>query len=181
MEIIFFLYLNRKEGLMKMSKAIMITAVTLALSLNNFASAQNAPQVQSKNGAVKKTAPCFNVAIVDVPKLVEASPKMNALKKERKNKIDELAKFVETARTNLSKETNDAKRKSMEENYNKEINAKKDEIDKDYVKKLQTVDKEVTAIIKAKAKAAKYDLVLTKNSVLDGGTDITSQIIKELK
>lgn len=42
-------------------------------------------------------------------------------------------------------------------------------------------DKNITSIIKKKAKASGYNLVLVKSSVIDGGTDITADIIKDLK
>lgn len=156
---------------MKISKFLTITAITLALSMGNFASA--ALPTSNSTG--------FRVAVVDIQKIVESSPQINALRVDRKNKIDELVKFVETARTAVSKETNEAKKKTLEESYNKELNAKKEVIDQDYAKKLSDIDKNITELIKVKAKAANYDLVLTKNTVLDGGDDITAEIIKGLR
>ena len=69
----------------------------------------------------------------------------------------------------------------MEDGYNKELNVRKDAIDKEYVQKISNIDKEITTLIKTRAKEANYDLILTKGSVLDGGVDITSEIVKELK
>lgn len=150
---------------MKLSKLFAVTAFTVVLSMNNFALAKND----------------FKVAIVDIPQVVERSPQITALKVDRKNKMDDLGKFVETAKANLEKETNPAKKKSMEEGYNKELNSRKDALDKEYAKKLIDIDKDITKIIKAKAKSLGYDLVLTKSSVLDGGDDITSDVIKDFK
>ena len=59
------------------------------------------------------------------------------------------------------------------------MNLRKETIDKAYVKKISDVDKSITALIKTKA--SNYDLILTKSSVLNGGTDITNEIITGLK
>jgi len=156
---------------MKISKILTITAVALALSMNNFGISK----------AMAKDSADFKVAVVDLQKIVESSPEINALKVDRKNKIDDLAKFVDNARAAVAKETNDAKKKSLEDGYNKELNTRKDALDRDYAQKLSDVDKDITALIKSKAKALNYDLVLTRSTVLDGGDDITADIIKQLK
>ena len=119
------------------------------------------------------------MAVVDVQKIVENSPQISALKTEQKNKITGLANFVEKAKADVAKQTDATKKKELEENYNKELNTKKAAIDKDAATKLVEFDKSVRAIIKVKS--ADYDLVLTKGTVLEGGTDITNEIIKELK
>lgn len=154
---------------MKKYKVLTITAIAFALSMNNFAISKT----MAKNSAG------LNVAVVDVQKILESSPEINAIKVDRKNKLNDLQAFVEKAKEDVSKETNVARRTTLEEGYNKELNLKKNTIDKDYVKKISDIDKDITALIKSKSSG--YDLVLTKNSVLNGGTDITNEIIKGLK
>jgi len=151
----------------KLSKVLTVSLMTFALGLsaNNFVSA--------------KGPAGFSVAVVDVQKIVENSPQISALKTEQKNKITGLANFVEKAKADVAKQTDATKKKELEENYNKELNTKKAAIDKDAATKLVEFDKSVRAIIKVKS--ADYDLVLTKGTVLEGGTDITNEIIKELK
>jgi len=150
----------------KTSRVLTITAaLMLSLSVNNFASA--------------KTPEDFSVAVVDVQTIVENSQQINALKADHKNQIADLMKFVEKAKADVAKETNDDKKKSIEASYNKELNLKKQAIDKDYAKKLAEIDKSLTETIKAKS--AGYDLVLVKTDVVKGGVDITSEIIKDLK
>jgi outer membrane protein len=156
---------------MKTSKILAITAITFALSMNNFAFSQE----------TTKDSANFSVAVVDIAKIVESSPEINALKVDRKNKIDDLQKFIENARADVTKETNATKKAALEDSYNKELNVRKDAIDKDFSKKMVDIDKNITALIKSKAQKAGYDLTLTKSSVLDGGTDITAEIIKGLK
>jgi len=155
----------------KKFRFLAITAIALALSINNFTISK----------AFAKTQTNINVAVVDVQKVVESSPEINALKTERKNKLEDLQSFVDKAKADVSKETNVSRKTTLEDGYNKELNLRKDSIDKDYVKKISDIDKSITGVIKTKAKASGYDLVLAKSSVLDGGTDITSEIIKGLK
>jgi len=158
---------NTSKKLLSRVLTIGAIALTISLSANSFASAHDASG--------------FKVAVVDVQKVVVSSPQVNALRVEQKNKIDSLIAFVEKAKADLAKEPNEAKKKSLEEGYNKELNVKKQAIDKEYSKKLLDIDKNITEIIQAKAKSDNYDLILTKNSVLQGGVDITSEIIKLLK
>ena len=152
----------------KKFKFLAITAIAFALSMNNFTISK----------AIAKNSTNLNVAIVDVQKIIENSPEITALKVERKNVLTDLQTFVEKAKADVSKETNVARKTTLEESYNKELNLRKDTIDKEYVKKISDVDKSITALIKIKASS--YDLVLTKSSVLNGGTDITADIIKGL-
>lgn len=123
----------------------------------------------------------FKVAKVDVQKVVTSSKMVNALKDERKNKVDELVKFAEKGRAEVAKESDPAKKKSIEEKYNKELNAKKEAIDKEYVTKLENIDKSISGQIEKKAKDSGYDLVLSKGIVLYGATDITDEISKIIK
>jgi len=151
------------------SKILTIGAIAFALglSMNNFASS--------------KVPANFNVAIVDVQKVVENSPQIGALRVKQTNNFNELKAFVDKAKAELAKENDEAKKKTLEENYNKELNTKKAAMDKEYAKKLADIDLSIGNTIKAKAKEANYDLVLSKNVVFSGGTDITSEITKALK
>ena len=86
---------------MKTSKILTITAIAFALSMNNFATAKG----------LQKSSSHFKVAVVDVQKVVESSPKISALKVDRKNKLDDLGKFVEKAKADVAKETDVKRRK----------------------------------------------------------------------
>ena len=122
-----------------------------------------------------------NIAVVDVQKVVASSAQVKALKADREAKIKDLASFVKTARTNVAKEKNAEKKKALEAKYNKELNTKRDAIQKDYAKKLANIDKSISATIAQKAKAANYSMVIAKGVVLYGGQDITNEIAKVVK
>ena len=145
--------------------ALGLTAFIIGMSVNNYA-ISNVPS---------------KIAVVDVQKVVASSAQVKALKADREAKIKDLANFVSTARAAVAKETNAAKKKELENKYNKELNAKRNAIQKDYAKKLAAIDKNISAVINQKAKAASYDIVLAKGVVLYGGTDITSEITKAVK
>lgn len=133
------------------------------------------------NYAISDVPSNFKVAVVDVQKVVASSSQVKALKDEQKKKGQELAKFIETAKTNLDKEKDAKKKKALEEKYNKEFQAKRDAIAKNYETKLLAIDKNISSVIDKNAQANGYNLVLAKGVVLSGGTDITDAISKEVK
>ena len=133
------------------------------------------------NYAISNVPENFKVAVVDVQKVIASSSQVKALKDEQKKKSQELAKFVETAKAALDKEQDDKKRKKLEEKYNKEFQAKREAIAKNYETKLLAIDKNISTVIDESAKASGYNLVLAKGVVLSGGTDITSEIAKQVK
>lgn len=150
---------------MKTSRILVVATVVVTLSMNNLAFSKDSSKA--------------NIAVVDVQKVLESSPEINALNVDRKNKVNELVSFVEKARADVAKETNAAKKKTLEDSYTKELNQRKEALDKEYIKKISDVDKDITALINSKT--SDYDLVLKKSSVIEGGTDITGEIIKGLK
>ena len=104
----------------------------------------------------------FSVAIVDVPQVVNASAKVQALKKEQQAKAEDILKFVEKARKDVASITDANKKKAAEEKYNKELMAKKEKMDQEYATKLKELDASISQQIEAKAKADGYNLVLAK-------------------
>ena len=145
--------------------ALGLSAFIIGMSVNNYA-ISNVPS---------------KVAVVDVQKVVAASAQVKALKADREAKVKDLGNFVTTARAAVAKETNATKKKALEDKSNKELNTKRNNIQKDYTNKLANIDKSISALIAQKAKAAGYELVLAKGVVLYGGTDITAEIAKNVK
>lgn len=145
--------------------ALTLSAFVVGMAFNSFAMSN----VPSK------------IAVVDVQKVVAASSEVKKLKTDREKKIQGLTDFIKTAKENIAKEPDAKKKKALEDKYNKELNAKRNAIQKDYTTKLTAIDKSISAIIAKKAQAASYDLVIAKGVVLYGGTDITAEITKEVK
>ena len=146
---------------------VALVAFGIGLAVNNFAVSD---------------VPCnYKVAVVDVQKVVANSAQVKALKDEQAKKGQELAKFIETAKAALDKEQDPKKRQALETKYNKEFQAKREAIAKNYETKLMAIDKNILTVIDANAKKSGYNLVLAKGVVLNGGTDITDVIAKEVK
>ncbi len=122
-----------------------------------------------------------NIAVVDFQKIVDTTQKAQAIKNEQKKKFEELVAFVNTARNDINAEPDPQKQKQLEEKYQNEFTQKKNAIDKDYEAKLANFNTEITAEINNLSKEKSYDLVLLKSTVLSGGTDITDDVVKNLK
>ena len=135
----------------------------------------------ANNFAMSDVPPSFKIAVVDVPKVVNSSSQVAALKKEQQAKAQELVNFVEKARKDVASTTDPKKKKSLEEKYNKELNSKKAAMDKNYASKLNAIDSSISSKINEQAKAGNYNIVLAKGVVLYGGTDITDTVIKAVK
>ena len=145
--------------------ALGLSAFIIGMSVNNFAMSDVTNRI----------------AVVDVQKVVASSAQVKALKADREAKLKDLAAFVQTARTNVNKEKDATKKKALEDKYNKELNAKRNAIQKDYTIKLTNIDKSISATIAQKAKAANYSMVLANGVVLYGGDDITAESQKVVK
>ncbi len=121
------------------------------------------------------------IAVVDVQKVVASSSQVKALKKEQQNKASEIIKYVEKARKDVAAVTDEKKKKSLEDKYNKELITKREKLEKEYASKLAAIDKSISDKIVVEAKNGGYDIVLAKGVVLYGGTDITNNVIKAVK
>ena len=121
------------------------------------------------------------IAVVDVPAVVNKSAQVQALKKEQQTKMQDLEKWLKTARADVEKQQTKEGQEKLLKKYNSEFAKKKEAIAKDYQTKLQEIDKSITATISSQAKLKGYDMVITKGTVLYGGDDITQDIIKVVK
>lgn len=120
-------------------------------------------------------------AVVDVQRVVLASKDLAAIKTERDNQIKELQKMADDANTKLAKISDETAKKKESEKYLAEINAKKEGFDKVYASALQASDQKLSEIIKSVADKEDLKVVLNKNSVVDGGVDITDSVIDMVK
>lgn len=137
--------------------------------------------ITAGNFAISDIPSNYKVAVVDVQKVVGSSNQVKALTKEQATQREALAKFVKTASDSINNEKDAAKKKALEEKYNKEFKVRQENIAKNYEKKLLDIDKSISALIASNAKANGYNLVLAKGVVLSGGIDITDEISKQVK
>lgn len=145
--------------------AIIAAAFALGLGLNNLA-ISNVPS---------------KIAVADVNKIVSQSSQVMALKKEQQLKMEELQKWLVNARKDVEKQSTKEGKEKLVKKYDGEFQKKQQAIQKNYTAKLQSIDKEISAVIAQEAKAKGYDIVIAKNVVLYGGDDITQSIAKLVK
>ena len=147
-----------------MKKILATTLLLATLGISNFAMANT------------------KIAIVDVQTLVSKSAQVQALKKEQQTKIQELEKWLKTAKADVDKQQTKERKEKLIKKYDAEFAKKQESIRDNYAKKLQAIDKSITETIVNEAKAKGYDLVLSKQgAVLYGGFDITNDLVKTVK
>ena len=123
----------------------------------------------------------LKIAVVNVPKIVEASSQVPALKREQQSKMQEIQKWLDTVRADVQKQSTKENREKLIKKYDVEFTKKQDLINKSYATKLQAIDKSITETITKEAKTLGYNMVIAKSVVLYGGKDITSEIMKKVK
>ena len=131
------------------------------------------------NFAISKADNNFKIAVVDIQEIAMNSSELNSLKKSQEKQLQEIQLLVEKAKTEISKETDSQKALQIEENYRKQINDKKLAMDTEYNKQLTAINNKIKTAVAEKAHS--YSIVLSKNAVLFGGDDITSQVINLVK
>ena len=150
----------------KLNVAIMITlAFGIGYSLNNI--------------AISETN--LKIAVVDTSKIVSNSSEVKNLKSDQQAKLKQMQSTLERARQEISQETDPEKAAKLEEKYREEINRQKIALDENYNKKVKEIDNKIRIAVVDKAKSMSYDLVLPKDIVFWGGTDITSDVEKVIK
>jgi Outer membrane protein len=110
------------------------------------------------------------VGILDVNKVMSDSPKVKGLQEQLNTKAKELSDQLDKDKASLSAEDF---QKRQETAYS------------DFLKIKQDLESQVDASVKqsvdAVAKEKKLGVVLYKNSVAQGGTDITEDVIKRMQ
>ena len=130
------------------------------------------------NAAMEET----KIAVVDIQAVVNKSAQVQALKKEQQTKMQDLEKWLTTARADVEKQKTQEGKEKLLKKYNTDFEKKKADIAKNYQNKLQAIDKSITETIVNEAKTKGYDLVLSKQgAVLYGGLDITGDLLKVVK
>ncbi len=121
------------------------------------------------------------IAVIDVGAVVAKSEQVKVLKKEQQAKIQDLEKWLKTAKADVEKQNTQEGKEKLLKKYNADFAKKKEAIAKDYQTRLQAVDKSITDTISATAKSKGYDMVISKGVVVFGGDDITADVQKVVK
>ena len=121
------------------------------------------------------------IAVVDITTVVQNSEQVKALKEEQNAKAQELATWLQNAQNAVKNEKDKSKQEDLLKQYNAEFAARKQTIATEYAQKLQSIDDSITKTISDEAKKKGYQLVIAKNLVIYGGTDITDKIAEIVK
>lgn len=120
-------------------------------------------------------------AVVDVQRVVLSSKEIAALSAERQAQVQELKKMADEANLKITAEEDPAAKKALSESALATINAKKDTFDKIHASGLQAADKRINDVINAVAEKEGLNVVFSKASLVNGGTDITDAVVEQVR
>ena len=119
-------------------------------------------------------------AVVDLDKIRENYTKAQELSADLKVKETELQKFVADAQKQIQEAKSPLEKKNLEEKLGEQFNIKRNAYAKDQGQKWGVIEDAVIKSIKAVSAAKKFDLILNKQVVIDGGSDITDEVLAKL-
>lgn len=125
--------------------------------------------------------PKYRVAVIDVPVLLSKSSEIQALKLTQEKDMEELNILISKAQNELLNEQDKTKLLQKEAGYRKEIESKRNDMEKEYNIKLEKINNNIKSIISKEAKKSNYNLVLPTGMVITGGDDITASVVKNIK
>lgn len=137
--------------------------------------------VLSLSSELAQTIKPQEIAVVDVPYIVDKSEQVVALRETQDTKAMEISKWLDDIQNEIQEEPDSEKRESLLQAYKSQFEAKKTEIAQQYNEKLHEVDQNITKTITDEAKKRGYKLVLPKGLAIYGGVDITEDIAKIVK
>ncbi len=119
-------------------------------------------------------------AVINMDKIRDNYVEAQALTADLKLKDTELQKFVIDAQNQLNAAKTPLEKKNLEEKLSEQYNVKRNAYAKDQLEKWTIIEDVVIKTIKEISAAKKFDIVLNKQVVIDGGSDITDEVIKKL-
>jgi len=120
------------------------------------------------------------IGVIDINKILQGYSKSQSIKADAKIKKAELQKFVENARKSVQSAKTASQKKTLENKYNTELRQKLTVINAEQSKKVQEIQTNIFNAIKSIAAQKQISTVLTKESVIFGGQDLTDEVIKVL-
>lgn len=122
-----------------------------------------------------------DLAYVDIQRVVLSAKETAAVRDARQGQITTLQKMAEEANKKIDGEKDEAKKKELSAKYMEEIQAKKAEFDRQYASELQALDNNIKNKIQAVASKQGYNVVLSRNSFVQGGEDLTDAVVEMVR
>lgn len=119
-------------------------------------------------------------AVVDLDKIRENYTVAQELSADLKVKETELQKFVTDAQSQIQNAKTPLEKKNLEAKLGEQFNIKRNAYANDQAEKWGEIEITVVKSIKEVSASKKYDLVLNKQVVIVGGSDITNEVIVKL-
>ncbi|MCQ2741119.1 MAG: OmpH family outer membrane protein [Alphaproteobacteria bacterium] len=130
---------------------------------------------------LKWLLPSNNIAKIDVAQIAAASSSLAELGKNQQADMIELQKWVQESQADIKNQKSSVKREELKKKYEAELIQKQQALQMKYSEELKKIDTEVSEIITKHARSRGYNVVLAKDSIVSGGTDITDEIIELVK
>jgi len=121
------------------------------------------------------------IATIDVARIAANSSALAELNQKQQKDMLELQKWIKDAQADVKKQKSKQQRDELTQKYDEELMQKQQALQQEYSTALKNIDAEMSAMIQKKAKAKGYNVVLTKDSVVTGGQDITDAILEMMK
>ncbi|MBQ8476380.1 OmpH family outer membrane protein [bacterium] len=121
------------------------------------------------------------VAYVNVNKLIAGSKTIKQAQTAREKQTSEMLKWYDSASAEIQKQQTKEARQALIKKYEAQLTQKKKTIKDAYAKEIKKADEQIDSVITQKAKEMGYTLVFRSDSLLFGGTDITSHVLPSVK
>lgn len=118
------------------------------------------------------------IAVVNLTQVVKADPAAVTLRVEQAKAIDELSKWLDKAGAEVKAEKKKVKQAEMAQEYREMAIKKEAAIKQAYQAKLKEIDNRLSGIMNDIAKEKGCSVILDSKSVVQGGINITDDVIK---
>lgn len=123
----------------------------------------------------------WKIAVVDVVSIVNGSKDVMTLRQNHAVRSQELSQWLQAAQNEVNNQSDPQAKQGLLQKYNTEFAQRRNAVGQLYQQELMTIDQNISKIIMDEAKKLGYNMVLAKNVVVCGGTDITEDVRKLIK
>ena len=120
-------------------------------------------------------------AVVDIDRVALSIKSAAALRTAREGQLERLKTMREDAEKLISAETNAENKQKLSDMYEAEINSKKELYDQQYNAALQTLKQTIDQAVNEVAKKKNIKVLFDPQSVVQGGEDITDEVIRYMQ
>lgn len=163
-------------------KPVCLTALIIVFAAPSFAApAQPVKKVEPAAVSAETDSAPEKIGVVDVKKVVSSSKAVAKVKKEQAANKKALVAYIKSSADKINKEKDEAKKEELKKAFSAELQTKREAMNKTYTEKLMKINNDMNTQLTKIAKEKKYDLILTQDSVLYGGEDLTKDLMRLVK